>query len=167
MAESRGIRGKYRKPRRDLAQQEIRRLVVEQGMSNKQISFELKIPLKTIERYIKDLYVRDNDLLAGLNGTDELLTQRNICKDRFESHRQEILANIARNPSATFTEQLKAWNLICELEAAELRLREETPAMVTRRLPIEVIRGRGGPLPYSNRQFYGDQEKKKEEERRA
>lgn len=137
----RGRRGRrYHKPRRDIAQKEIRRLIVEGGLSNRQISERINIPLKTVERYVKDLYARDNEMLKGLSGEEERLTSWNIARDRLESHKQEILRKIARNPKAPFKDQLKAWNLICELEAADLRILDETLAMVVRSSALPVQR---------------------------
>lgn len=146
MAQIEGIRvrrrggGRYNKPRREIAQKQIRRLIVEEGLSNRQISERINIPLKTVERYVKDLYARDNEMLKGLSGEEERLTSWNIARDRLESHKQEILSNIARNPKAPFKDQLKAWNLICELEAADLRVLDETLAMVVRRSTLPVQR---------------------------
>jgi len=57
-----------------------------------------------------------------------------------DHHRQEILQNIARNPKAPFRDRLKAWHLICELEAADLRIRNETATMVARRSVPQVKR---------------------------
>src|SRR5688500_18838087 len=88
----------YKKPKRDIAKREIRRLIIDEGLTNGQISESLNIPQRTVERYIRELYEHDNQLLAGLNSDTELLTAWSICKDRLDHHRQEILANIARNP---------------------------------------------------------------------
>lgn len=147
MEQIEGIRGRrrgegrrYHKPRRDIAQKEIRRLIVEEGLSNRQISERINIPLKTVERYVKDLYARDNEMLKGLSGEEERLTSWNIARDRLESHKQEILTNVARNPKAPFKDQLKAWNLICELEAADLRVLDETLAMLVRSSALPVKR---------------------------
>jgi len=145
VAQIEGIRGRrrgrrYHKPRREIAQKQIRRLIVEEGLSNRQISERINIPIKTVERYVKDLYARDNEMLKGLSGEEERLTSWNIARDRLESHKQEILTNVARNPKAPFKDQLKAWNLICELEAADLRILDETLAMVVRSSALPVKR---------------------------
>lgn len=143
LRENEGIhRGKkkYHKPRREIALREIRRLVVDQGLTNRQLSERLNIPEKTIERYISTLYANDNQLLSNINSNDVVLTAWNIVRDRLDHHRQEILSNIARNPNASFADQLKAWNLVCELAAADLRLLNETAAMVARSSALPVRR---------------------------
>lgn len=87
-----------------------------------------------------DYYEHDNQLLYSLNSDEEILTAWNICKDRMDHHRQEILANIARNSKASFADKIKAWHLICELQAADLRIREETAARVARTSALSVKR---------------------------
>jgi hypothetical protein len=57
-----------------------------------------------------------------------------------QNHKQEILQNIARNPKTPFADQIKAWHLICELEAADMRLVFETVPSVTRSSISEVRR---------------------------
>jgi hypothetical protein len=54
------------------------------------------------------------------------------CIDRLDHHREEILRTIARNPEASFRDKLSAWNLIAELEAADLRLWNSAPEVVAR-----------------------------------
>src|SRR5215210_8090278 len=64
-----------------------------------------------------------------------MLTVTNICRDRMTHYRQEIMENIARNQEASFKDRLLAWNLICELEAADLRLMYNAVDLVARRSP--------------------------------
>ena len=125
----------YKKPKREIAKREIRRLIIEEGLTNRQISERINIPQRTVERYISELYKFDNQLLAGMNDNaiEEALTAWSICKERMAHHRQEILENIARNPNAPFKDRMAAWHIICELEAADLRLLDCAPEMVARR----------------------------------
>jgi hypothetical protein len=125
----------YKKPKRETAKREIRRLIIDEGLTNRQISERINIPQRTVERYISELYKFDNQLLAGMNDNaiEEALTAWSICKERMAHHRQEILENIARNPNAPFKDRMAAWHIICELEAADLRLLEYAPEMVARR----------------------------------
>ena len=126
-------KGPYKKPIREIAKCDIRRFIVEEGLTNRQISERLNIPLRSVERYISQLYEHDNQLLAGLNSNEEMLTVTNICRDRMTHYRQEIMENIARNQEASFKDRLLAWNLICELEAADLRLMDNAVELVARR----------------------------------
>lgn len=134
------LTGTYKKPKRDIAKREIRRLIVDEGLTNRQISERLKIPIRSIERYISEVYTYDNQLLSSLNSNRDMLISWSILRDRLDHHRQEILANIARNPNALFADQIKAWHLICELEAADLRILQNTPAQVSRQSELAVRR---------------------------
>lgn len=144
VAESEGIhtkRGPYHKPRRDLAKKEIRRLIVDEGLTNRQISERLNIPQNTIERYIKELYQFDNQLLVGLNSDEEVITQLNICRDRLSKHKQDILDDMNTNyKDAPLKDKAQIWNLICELECVEAKFSQEAPAILARRQA----------LPYNN-----------------
>ena len=97
-----------------------------------------------------------------------LLLAWNIARDRLESHKQEILSNIARNPKAPFKDRLKAWNLICELEAADLRILDETLAMAVRRSPLpmqRVLMLNKKQQPAEEKEFqFGDEEDEEEED---
>src|SRR5215213_3374605 len=126
-------KGPYEKPKRDIAKREIRRLIIDQGLTNRQISEQLDIPQRTVERYIGQLYQHDNELLAGLNSDKEMLITQNICRERMTHYRQEIIENIARNKDAPFKDRLAAWHLICELEAADIRLMDNSVELVRRR----------------------------------
>jgi FixJ family two-component response regulator len=74
----------YKKPRRKIAKREIRRLIIDEGLTNRQISERINIPQRTVERYISELYKFDNQLLAGMNDNsiEEALTAWSICKER-------------------------------------------------------------------------------------
>jgi hypothetical protein len=96
---NKGRRPPYKKPRREIAKREIRRLIIDEGLTNRQISERINIPQRTVERYISEVYKFDNQLLAGMNdntAVEEALTAWSICKERMAHHRQEILENIAR-----------------------------------------------------------------------
>ena len=64
-------KGPYKKPKREIAKRDIRRLIVEEGLTNNQISERLNVPLRTIERYISEIYEHDNQLLQSLNSSVE------------------------------------------------------------------------------------------------
>ncbi len=130
----------YKKPKRDIAKREIRHLIVDKGLTNRQISERLNVPQRTVERYIAEVYEHDNQLLTSLNSDSTVLIAWSIVRERLDAHRQEILQNIARNSNASFTDQIKAWNLICELEAADLRILHEAAPMLSRRSALPVKR---------------------------
>jgi DNA-binding transcriptional regulator LsrR (DeoR family) len=124
LAESDGVttdKKKYRKSRRFLAQKVIRRLLIEKSMTNRAISEHLGIPIRTVERYVADLYEHDNVLLAHAYDTQTILTQANICLERLLQQRNEVLEGIANNASAPFKDRVAAHNFAAELAAAAHR----------------------------------------------
>jgi hypothetical protein len=70
-----------------------------------------------VERWVKDIYTHDNELLRRMTCEQEAITEVSIVRDRLQNHKQEILQNIARNPKTAFADQIKAWHLICELSS--------------------------------------------------
>jgi hypothetical protein len=177
-------KGPYKKPKRDIAKHEIRRLIIDEGLTNQQISERINVPRRTVERYVSELYRFDNELLAGVNGGPNViqhaLTAVNICKERMNNYRNEILASIARNADAPFKDRMAAWNIICELDAAILRLEDGAPEMVARRTALahnsSLVLRQGStivnmklldkPLPTNDREgvFKGEEEQEEEQE---
>ena len=102
-------------------------------MSNRAISEHLGIPVRTVERYVADLYEHDNILLAHAHDTQTILTQANICVERLLQQRNEVLEGIANNPSAPFKDRVAAHNLAAELAAAALRAYTHCPSQLARR----------------------------------
>jgi hypothetical protein len=133
-------KGPYKKPRRDIAKREIRRLIIDEGLTNNQISERLNIPQRSVERYINELYRFDNEVIAGVNGgaaaVEHAFSMWNICKERMNNYRNEILTTVARNPEAPFRDKMAAWNIICELDAAILRMEDYAPEMIARRTAL-------------------------------
>jgi hypothetical protein len=67
VAENGGIspRGAYKKPARERAKRQTRCLIVDEGLSNQQISERLNIPLRTVERYVADIYTSDSQVMQA------------------------------------------------------------------------------------------------------
>jgi hypothetical protein len=140
LAESDGVttdRKNYRKSRRFHAQKEIRRLLIEKSMTNRAISEQLGIPIRTVERYVADLYENDNILLAYAHDTQTILTQANICLERLLQQRNDVLEGIANNPSAPFKDRVAAHNLAAELAAGALRVFTHCPSQLARRTNLD------------------------------
>lgn len=176
VAENGGIspRGAYKKPARERAKRQIRCLIVDEGLSNQQISERLNIPLRTVERYVADIYTSDSQVIAGLRGDDEAAMQFSICKDRLDKQRQDIINNIASNPNAPFKDRVAAYHLACELTVVIPKMYVEVPAQLARRHALpdnNPLLGQGSnavnlklvssnPLPYSTQQYQEEEEEK-------
>ncbi|MDQ3948034.1 MAG: hypothetical protein M3275_00740 [Thermoproteota archaeon] len=106
-------------------------------MTNRAISEHLGIPIRTVERYVADLYEHDNVLLAHAHDTQTILTQANICLDRLLQQRNDVLEGIANNPSAPFKDRVVAHNFAAELAAAALRVFTNCPSQLARRTNLD------------------------------
>jgi hypothetical protein len=105
----------YNRPQRDAAKREIRRLIVEEGFSYQQCEEYLKIPHRTFQRYVADIFKHDNEVLASRISDEEIFTQFNICIERLTLQRQAILHTIANSPAADFKSRVDAHHLAATL----------------------------------------------------
>jgi hypothetical protein len=125
-------RGPYIKLSREAAKTEIRRLIVQDNKTNQQISSELRIPLRSVERDVSQVYRRDNELLIQENNT-QALTQLNIAIERLSLLVQTILEKVANAPADTpLKDKVAAWHLAGEV-IATLKFTTEAPALMARR----------------------------------
>ncbi|HZA62407.1 MAG TPA: hypothetical protein VE573_06010 [Nitrososphaeraceae archaeon] len=81
---------------RERAKREIRRLIVEQGLTNREICEHLSLPSRTLERWLHEIYHEDNRLLLRPS-IEDLATQVNIFKQQLAKQRQQVLEGIANN----------------------------------------------------------------------
>ncbi len=102
-------------------------------MTNRAISEHLGIPLRTVERYVADLYAHDNAILAQIHDPETLLTQANICLERLLQQRQDVLEGVGNNQDAPHKDRVAAHHLAAELAAAALRAYTECPSQLARR----------------------------------
>jgi hypothetical protein len=122
----------YNNPAHEAAKREIRRLIVQENKTNQAISSQLGIPLRSVERYISQIYRRDNQLL--MRADDELaLTQLNIAIERLSLLVQTILNETENAPSDTpLKDRVAAWHLAGEIIATLSKFTTEAPALMAR-----------------------------------
>jgi hypothetical protein len=123
----------YRKPQRDATKREIRRLIVEEGLSYQQCIERLKIPRRTFERYVADIFKHDNQLLASRVSDDQIFTQFNICIERLTKQRQDILDGIANNPAADWKARVDAHHLVATIAALIAKMYVDAPSLIAHR----------------------------------
>ncbi len=125
---------RYHIPKRLQAQKQIRHLLINEALSNQAISERLKIPKRTVDRYISDMYRHDNELLAKVNDDEKILTDMNIARERLAAHKQEMLKEIRSDiyKDASLKEKVEYWHLICELEACDMKFSQEAPQILAR-----------------------------------
>lgn len=130
MAVNGGILTKKRRniPRRERLKREIHRLLVEEGLSNKEICMRLNIPSRTLERWLHEIYHEDSLILLAPT-IDEILTAANVYRDRLSKQRRDVLA-MANDSNIDPESRLAAHNLGAELDKMIYLLSFETPSMI-------------------------------------
>jgi light-regulated signal transduction histidine kinase (bacteriophytochrome) len=157
----------YHKPARETAKREIRRLIVEENKTNQEISSQLKIPLRSVQRYVAAIYKDDNNLLIDPSNT-QALTQLNIAIERLSLLVQTILEEVTNAPSDTpLKDKVDAWHLAGEIIATLFKFTTEAPAMMARRhmFPAALIdktQSSGLTLVLKKNKQQEDKEKKKD-----
>ena len=126
-------RGPYHKPSRTQRCREIRKLLVEEGLSYDEVIRKLNLPERTFYRYLSQVFEHDRRLWAD-NVSDELnLNQFTICSERLQKQRKDILEQIANNPEADFRARVDAHHLAGEIAATLVKMRLEAPVLLAQR----------------------------------
>jgi hypothetical protein len=131
----------YRIAERDAAKCEIRRLLVEEGLSYRQCIECLKIPERTFKRYVADIFKHDNEVLASRFSDDQIFTEFNICIERLTKLRQEVLDGIANNENADWKARVEAPHLAATISAVIAKTYVDAPSLIAHRhrFPVSSI----------------------------
>ena len=105
-----------------------------------QICSALHIARSTYYRYLRALAAQQEELLKE-HGTDELFAVVGKTRHTFNYAAAKCI-KIIENKGGTYSEDAEAaaLNLLCEIQAAELRLVSEGPIKTMKELPINVKR---------------------------
>jgi AraC-like DNA-binding protein len=128
-------RGPYKIPRRELAKREIRRLIIEEGLTNLQISERLNISERTVRRYTTDIFKKDSQVLIN-PAVEDIANQVSVFKERLARQYQDVIS-IARNPDVEYETQLAAHDLAANIDWVITRLSYETPAAIARHVKLD------------------------------
>jgi hypothetical protein len=163
-------RGPYKQAEKALALKEIRRLIIDEGMTNSQIAGKLNVSQRTIERYVRELYSRDSELLISLAGDEQALIQLAIARDRLIKQRQDVL-KIANSESTDYKTRISAHHLAGDLAILVARIHLEAPSLLARRhrFPNTPLTARGATttglnLVLEERRYYKQQPQQAEED---
>jgi hypothetical protein len=127
-------RGKYNIAQREWAKREIRKLLID-GYTNDEISAELKIPKRTLERYLHDIFEEDNYILTNPTA-EQVETSVNIFRARLAAHQREVL-EIARDKEQNGQIRLSAYELATDFAWAYLGLGLRPPDWIARHLTLK------------------------------
>jgi transposase-like protein len=126
----------YRIAKRDLFKREIRRLIVEENLTNREICERLNLKDRTMRRWLSQIFKEDNELLLRPD-IEDLAIQTNIFRERLSKQRQDILNSIANNSEVDEVVRIEAHRLVAELDFIVLKLSFTTPSDIVRHFKIE------------------------------
>lgn len=95
MAENRP--NSYNKPRRRQALLEIRRLIIDEGLSHQEIQLRLNLPARTYFRYLDDLFEAEQKVIAGDSYTYQRLLNETLILNQRYLRRARMLTEIAND----------------------------------------------------------------------
>ncbi len=122
----------YNIVRRREALKEIRRLLIEERLSYKEIQDRLNLPSTTFFRYLDVLFESDRDILLRYVDDKEILNQVAILQEKF-IHRAKQLEDLIKDPKVRAADKISAHNLGAELDTSVMKLAMETPYQIINR----------------------------------
>jgi hypothetical protein len=128
----------YNKPLREEAKRQIRRLLVDEGLSYHAIMEKLQLPQRTFHRYVSEIFDYDRRLIANTISDEEALNQMVLCEQRLLRQRQQILDGIANNTAADYKARVEAHHLAGEIAAVVMKLYGEAPSLLAQRHSFPV-----------------------------
>ena len=126
-------RGPYHKSARTQCCQQIRKLLVEDGLSYDAVIKKLNIAERTFYRYLSYVFENDRKLFADRISEQEALNQFALCRDRLLKQRSDLLEGVGNNPAADWRARVDAHHLSGEIAATILKLYIQAPAMLAQR----------------------------------
>ena len=101
-------------PKREKAEREIRRLLVDEGLTKRQIVEHLHIPPRTVDRYLHEIYSDDNQLLISPS-IEELALRTTVLIEQLSQQRQLVLTDIIKNSDVDPADKIEAHHLAAEI----------------------------------------------------
>lgn len=135
-------RGPYKKSSkfRDLAL--IRHKIVNESKTDAQISNDLGIPLRTVERYKREIWLKDPDLIDDIQ-KEPLMIDMKIAYEKFLWTEQDLKERLAAVPKEELSyEVIDCHKLLLDLAWYNPRIKRASPARA-----VEILReltGNGG-----------------------
>lgn len=133
-------RGKYIKPFRNQAIEEIRRLIVQEGYTPLETMNMLKIPPRTFRRYMHEAFAPERQILATKLTAEEVLNQLAILESRLTKTRRDLI-NTANDPNVDpkrLTAVVSAFNLSEEIALAIWKIPVEAAPGLLKRYGLEL-----------------------------
>lgn len=108
----------YNKPSRRQALLEIRRLIVEEGLSHNEIQLRLNIPARTYFNWLDLLFKEEQQAIQGNHYTYQRLLDETLILGQRYLHRARKLTEIADDKNIGAEQRIEAHKYASELERA-------------------------------------------------
>ena len=108
----------YNKPNRRQALLEIRRMIVEEGLSHNEIQLRLNLPSTTYFRYLDLLFKEEQEAITGNNYTYQRLLNESLILNQRYLRRARMLTSIAEDKNVDAEQRIAAHEMAAHLERA-------------------------------------------------
>jgi hypothetical protein len=130
------IKKRRNEPKREKSKREIHRLIISEGLSPTEISLQLNIPKRSVERYLHEIYEEDAFTLLRPTIAD-VMQSASVYQERINKQRKDIL-NMAKDSSVDPQYRLEAHQLAAGLEKIIRFLSFAAPLQVAENLRLDI-----------------------------
>ena len=132
-------RGPYKKPLREEAKRQIRRLIIDEGYTTHETMEILNIPRRTFQRYLSEAFLPERQLLSRRLTDDEVLNQLAFFEARISKQRRDLLA-LANEKNTDGKIRIAAHKAASEMAALVYKAYSEAAP--------QVLKGRASTFSY-------------------
>jgi DNA-binding transcriptional regulator YiaG len=145
----------YYKPKKSLGKREIARLILQENLTNRQLTERLNVPDRTLRRWLAEIMAESNHSLLEPT-PEERATQISLFIEQLSMQKADMLA-MAFDPENEVADRLAAHELAGTCSWVILRTRQEAPASLIRSTQLGNFR----VLPKSSEQEEEEEEEEK------
>jgi hypothetical protein len=132
-------RGPYKKPLREEAKRQIRRLIIDEGYTTHETMEILNIPRRTFQCYLSEAFLPERQLLSRKLIDDEVLNQLAFFEARISKQRRDLLA-LANDKNTDGKTRIAAHKAASEMAALIYKAYSEAAP--------EVLKGRASTFSH-------------------
>jgi hypothetical protein len=132
-------RGPYKKPLREEAKRQIRRLIIDEGYTTHETMEILNIPRRTFQRYLSEAFLPERQLLSRRLTDDEVMNQLAFFEARISKQRRDLLA-LANDKNTDGKTRIAAHKAASEMAAMIYKAYSEAAP--------EVLKGRASTFSH-------------------
>ena len=140
-------RGPYKKPLREEAKRQIRRLIIDEGYTTHETMEILNIPRRTFQRYLSEAFLPERQLLSKRLTDDEVLNQLAFLEARISKQRRDLLA-LANDKNTDGKTRIAAHKAAGEMAALVYKAYSEAAP--------EVLKGRESTFSHDRQEAKSD-----------